>query len=115
MRVKRAVIDSLNLSSGSVEDIYNDEKYFSIITVKSIGVHEPDLWKKEFGKLPARNIVEAKILYTNIGLAIPLKRYAVSPQMQTIEFAGLHGYNERSKWLTMLLRENGVNYKIQGL
>jgi len=105
MRYKRAKIDSLNLSSESVEDAYNDKKYHNIITAKSIGSFEPELWKKEFSKPLTRNMVEAKILYTDTGLKIPLKRYAVSPQMQTIEFAGLHGYNDRSKWLTVLLRD----------
>jgi hypothetical protein len=107
MRYKRAKIDSLNLSSESVEDIYNDKKYHNIITAKSIGVFEPELWKKELGKPLTRNMVEAKILYTMTGLKIPLKRYAVSPKMQTIEFAGLHGYNDndRSKWLMALLRD----------
>ena len=112
MRVKRAVIDSLNLSSYDVEKMF-DSKDYIIEPVKSIGVFEPKRWSETFGKPLAKKkngkwvtpIKEAKILHTYTGLTIPLKRFISNQQMQTIEFAGLHGYNERSKWLTMLLRD----------
>ncbi len=104
MRYKRAVIDSLNLTNKSFEQLFTCSDYI-IEAIKSIGVFEPKRWSETYGKPLTRNIIEAKILHTHTGLTIPLKRYAVSPQMQTIEFAGLYGYNERSKLLMALLRD----------
>lgn len=98
------MIDSLNLSSNDIDIVFDSDDYI-IEPVKSIGVFEPKRWSETFGKPLTRNIIEASILHTHTGLTIPFKRYAVSPQMRTIEFAGLHGYNERSKWLTELLRD----------
>lgn len=99
---KNAIIDSINFSSSSFEDFFDSDNYH-IITVKGIGFFNPKLWIKTFGKPLTQNIIEAKIIFTNLGLTIPLKRYAINPQMQTIEFAGLHGYNEKSKLLKELL------------
>jgi len=104
-RKQRAKIDSLNLSSYDIQSLFSSDDYI-IEPVKSIGVFEPKRWSETFGKPLTRNIIEASILHTYTGLTLPLKRYAVSPQKQTIEFAGLHGYNERSKWLTVLLGDN---------
>lgn len=97
-------IDSLNLSHYSFEQLFNNEDYI-IVTVKSIGIFEPKLWLDTFGKSLTKNIIEAKIIYTNTGLAIPLKRYSINPKMQTIEFAGMYRYDEKSKLLRELLRE----------
>ena len=36
---------------------------------------------------------------------LPIKRYAVSPHKQTLEFAGLHSYDDRSKLLSELLNK----------
>jgi hypothetical protein len=42
--------------------------------------------------------VEAKILFTNTGLTLPLKRFSKNQTMQTLEIAGLYGYNEKSDY-----------------
>jgi hypothetical protein len=104
MRYKRAEIDSLNLSSKSLQQLFTCSDYI-IEDIKTFGVFEPKEWVRTFGKPLKRNIIEAKILHTLTGLTIPLKRFNRSPQNQTIEFAGLHGYNERSKLLKQVLRD----------
>lgn len=101
----RAYIDSINLSSPELENVFDDKEHYSIEEVKSIGTFEPHRWREAFEAPLTRNIVEAKILHIDTGLEIPLKTYAVSPKMQTIEFAGLKGYNERSRLLNGTLRE----------
>ena len=105
MRYKRAVIDSLNLSSFDIEKCFTDKEHYIIEPIKSIGVFEPKEWIKTFGKSLNGSTIEAKIIHTHAGLTIPLKRHARSPQNQTIEFAGLHGYNDRSKLLNQELRD----------
>lgn len=100
----KGVIDSINFSSETIEDLFCDEDYI-IEVVKSHSVFEPERWSKTFKKALTRNIVEAKILHTNLGLTLPIKRYAVTPQKQTLEFAGLHGYDEYSRLLRELLKE----------
>ncbi len=97
----KGVIDSLNFSSLKMESYFSDDENYSIETVKSIGVFEPDRWVQEFKKPLTRNIVEAKILHTSSGLVLPIKRHSRSQKKQVIEFAGLHAYTERA----MLLRE----------
>ena len=99
----KGVIDSFNFSSSQMESYFLDNENYSIETVKSIGIFEPDRWVQEFKKPLTRNIVEAKILHTSTGLALPIKRQSRSQKMQVIEFAGLRGYNERSKLLRELL------------
>ena len=105
MRYKRAVCDSLNLSDNHLEAILIHSEDYIIETVKSKGRFEPGRWSKTFGKALSKNIIEAKIIHTYLGLTLPLKTFAVSPQNQTLEFAGLHGYNERSKLLVTTLDE----------
>jgi len=105
MRYKRAKIDSLNLSAYNFENIFPDKEHYIIETIKGIDNFNPKEWLKTFGKPLTRNIVEAKIIYTNSGISIALKRFSVNPQKQTIEFAGLQGYNERSKFLKWVLRD----------
>ena len=98
----QGVIDSLNFSSSHLEDYFFNSDYI-IVAAKNIGEFNPDLWKKEFKKSLTQNIVEAKILYTTTGLALPIKRHSRSQSKQTLEFAGLHGYNDKSKLLRELL------------
>jgi len=100
----KGVIDSLNFSSSDLEALFVKEDY-NIEIVKSIGVFEPKRWKEAFNNSLTRNIVEAKILHTSTGLELPIKRHSRSQTKQTLEFAGLHGYNEKSKFLSVLLKE----------
>lgn len=97
-------IDSLNFNSQDLEIIFDNEDY-TIETVKSRWIFEPKRWREAFGKALTKNIIEAKILHTHKGLELPIKRFAVSPKSQTIEFAGLNGYNERSEILKELLKD----------
>jgi len=101
MKVK-GVIDSLNFSSSDLEALFMNDDY-NIETVKSISVFEPERWKKAFNSSLTRSVVEAKILHTSTGLELPIKRHSRSQTKQTLEFAGLHGYNEKSKFLSELL------------
>ena len=106
MRYKRALIDSLNLADTSMESIFiHNKDDYTIEAVKTKSVFNPLVWRKAFGSSLTRNIIEAKIIHTYLGLEIPLKTFAPTPQSQTVEFAGLQGYNERSKFLLQHLRE----------
>jgi len=105
MRYKRANIDSLNLSSGTMESIFIYHSDYTIEPVKTKSLFNPKVWSESFSKSLTRNITEAKIIHTYLGLKIPLKTFAVSPKSQTLEFAGLYGYNERSQLLVQTLRE----------
>lgn len=100
----KGVIDSMNFGSFNLESLFNNDDYI-IEDVKTIGVFNPKRWTETFGKPLARNIIEAKIIHTSTGLTIPLKRFASAKDIQVIEFAGLHGYNEKSKLLKSLLIE----------
>ncbi len=75
--------------------IYNSN--YQIEIVKRKGKFIPKRWSETFGRALKRNIIEAKIIHTNLGLDLPLKTFSVTPKSQTLEFAGLHGYNERSQ------------------
>ena len=108
--MQRGVIDSMNFSSEHLEDYFFSDDYI-IQTIKSISIFEPKIWLQTFKKSLTRNIVEAKILHTSTGLMLPIKRYAISPHKQTLEFAGLQGYNDKSKLLSELL--NGLLEHIQ--
>lgn len=103
MKPIKAKIDSINFSSEYIEDIFCNEDYI-IETVKSIGVFNPKRWREAFKKPLTRNIIEAKILHTSTGLELPIKRYSRSQSKQVLEFAGLHGYNDKSKLLNELLK-----------
>ena len=98
----KGVIDSMNFSSSHLEDYFLNDDYI-VETIKSVSVFEPKRWKETFKKSLTRNIIEAKILHTSTGLMLPIKRYSISPQKQTLEFAGLQGYNDKSKLLNGLL------------
>ena len=97
MRCKRANIDSLNLSDSHIESIFIHSEDYIIETVKNKNTFNPERWVQEFGKPLTRNIIEAKIIHTHRGLCLPLKTFASTPLMQTVEFAGFWGYNERSE------------------
>ena len=97
-------IDSMNFSSTHLEEYLNNGNYI-VERVKGIGVFEPQVWSDTFKKPLTRNIVEAKILHTSTGLTVPIKRHSVSQDRQTLEFAGLHGFNDRSNLLSDLLKE----------
>lgn len=103
MQVK-GIIDSLNFSSTHLEAYLTSENYI-IETVKSISVFTPKRWIEEFKKPLSRNIIEAKILHTSTGLTLPIKRFSISQDKQTLELAGLHGYNYKSKLLSGLLND----------
>lgn len=105
MRYKRASIDSLNLSGEHIEALFIRHKDYRIEVVKSKSVFEPNKWKETFGKKLTPNIIDARIVYTYLGVKLPLKTFAATPNRQTLEFAGLHGYNERSRLLVQTLNE----------
>ena len=105
MKPRVAVLDSLNFSSSNLEALFLDKQKYNIEEVKSIGVFEPQRWLEEFGKPLTRNIKEAKILHTDTGLALPIKRFSSRQDKQTLEFAGLHSYNDKSKDKRELLSE----------
>ena len=105
MRYKRANIDSLNLASETMETIFFYNKNYIIETVKSKHIFNPKVWSRAFGKALTKNIINAKIIHTYLGLKLPLKTFSVTPKSQTLEFAGLYGYNERSKYLLLHLQE----------
>jgi len=107
MKVK-GHIDSMNFSGTHLED-YFTSKAFIVEVVKSRGIFEPHRWLEEFGKPLTRNIVEAKILHTQTGLTLPLKRFSTSQNKQTLEFAGLKGYREKSNLLMELLNNLWVD------
>ncbi len=88
-----------------MESIFIYNKNYIIEAVKTKSEFKPKVWSSTFGKALTRNIIEAKIIHTNLGLTLPLKTFAVMPKRQTLEFAGLHGYNERSKLLMQHLQE----------
>ena len=105
MRYKRVNIDSLNLSDEHLEAMFIYNENYSIQSVKSSTVFEPKEWSETFGKPLKKNIIEAKIIHTYRGISLPLKTFSRSPLRQTLEFAGLHGYNERSNTLLITFTE----------
>jgi len=104
MKPRVGIIDSLNFSSKILESYFDNGDY-NIQVVKSVSVFEPILWREAFKKALTRNIIEAKILHTTTGLMLPMKRFSTSKDKQTVEFAGVHGYNEKSSLLNELLKE----------
>ncbi len=105
MRYKRAHIDSLCLSGLQVEAVFIHNPNYEIEIVKSKVVFLPKVWRDAFRKTLQRCQIEAKIIHTHLGLMLPLKTYSRTPLSQTVEFAGLHGYNERSQLLQQTLKE----------
>jgi len=88
-----------------MESIFIYHSDYTIESVKTKSVFSPKVWSETFGKALKRNIIEAKIIHTYLGLTLPLKTFSVTPKSQTVEFAGLHGYNERSQLLVQTLNE----------
>ena len=88
-----------------MESIFIYHSDYTIEPVKTKSVFKPLVWRKAFNESLKKHIIEAKIIHTYLGLKIPLKTYSRSQEMQVIEFAGLHGYNERSKYLLQHLHE----------
>ena len=103
MKVK-GVVDSMNFCSEHLESYFINDNYI-IEVVKSIGIFKPDRWKEEFKSSLTRSTVEAKILHTSTGLMLPIKRHNRSQTKQTLEFAGLHSYSDKSKLLSELLSD----------
>lgn len=97
-------IDSMNICGEFLENYFDNDDCI-IETVKSVGIFDKKRWIETYGKPLMRHIVEAKILHTSSGLTIPMKRHSVSPNKQTLELAGLHGYNDKSKLLSELLSD----------
>ena len=110
MRVKIiGKIDSLSLRSDDFEQLFRSENYI-IETVKSVGIFEPRLWREYFKSPLTKSIIEAKVLHTSTGLTIALKRYNRSPTKQTLDIAGLQGYDEKSKLLNDFLEVHFLEF-----
>jgi len=101
MKVK-GVIDSLNFSSNHLEDYFESDDYI-IEPIKGIGVFKPNRWLEVYNKPLTRNIIEAKLLHTSMGLVLPIKRYSTKKDKQVLEFAGLNRYDEISIYKRELL------------
>lgn len=102
-------IDSIDLRSKDFSQLFTSEDYI-IEVAKSIGIFEPKLWKETFKKGLTKNIIEAKILHTSSGLTIPLKRYNRSPTKQTLDIAGLQGYDEKSELLNSFFEAHFLKF-----
>jgi len=102
-------IDSISFRSENFEQLFTSEDYI-IEIVKSIGVFLPSLWKETFKKPLTKSIIEAKILHTSTGLTIALKRYNRSPKMQTLDIAGLCGYDDKSELLNDFLESHFLEF-----
>lgn len=88
-----------------MEAIFIHHEDYIIENVKDRSVFQPKRWAETFRRALTKNVVEAKIIHTHLGLTLPLKVFAVTPKSQTVEFAGLHGYNERSEMLLQTLED----------
>lgn len=100
----KGMIDSINFSNINLMSRFDDDKLI-IEPIKGIGIFEPTRWVEAFGKPLTKNIIEANIIHSESGLEVPLKRYSVSPKKETIEFAGVNGYTEKSNLLKELLQQ----------
>ena len=109
------VIDSLNFTDEHLEALFIFHGNYSINKVKGKGdIYKPNEWfeafKKPMGKIKNGKLyfpfIEACII-TDKGSSVkfPLKVYARSPKSQTVEFAGVNGYTERSEVLKYNLLE----------
>lgn len=92
------VIDSVNLRGENLEGFFIHHEHYSIEVVKSKDKFNHEVWSGTFNKSLTRNIVRACIIHTHLGLSLPLKTQSRNKK-PVVEFAGLHGYNERSKLL----------------
>lgn len=105
----KGVIDSLSLRSEEIETLFSSKDYI-IETAKSVGVFEPKIWRDYFKKPFNKSIIEAKILHTSTGLTIALKRYNRSPTKQSLDIAGLQGYDDKSKLLKMFFDAHFLDF-----
>lgn len=96
-------MDSLSLRSDDFSQLFTSADYI-IVVAKSVGIFEPKLWSDTFKKSLTKSIIDAKILHTSTGLTIALKRYNRSPTKQTLDIAGLCGYDDKSKHLNDFLK-----------
>jgi len=115
MRVKKGIIDSLNFKDNHLEALFINRGNYTLNKVKGKGdIYKPKEWVEAFGKEMGKikngklyfPFVEA-IIISDKGSSIkfPLKKYTWSSKSQTVEFAGLHGYTDRSKGLKYILME----------
>jgi hypothetical protein len=102
-------IDSISLRSENFEQMFTSEDYI-IVIAKGIGIFEPKLWRDTFKKPLTKSITEAKILHTSTGLTIALKRYNRSPIKQTLDIAGLQGYDDKAKDLKAFLEAHFLEF-----
>jgi hypothetical protein len=102
-------IDSVSLRSENIERLFTSKDYI-IVVVKSVGIFEPKLWSDTFKKALTKSIIEAKILHTSMGLTIALKRYNRSPRVQTLDIAGLQGYDNKSELLNDFLEAHFLEF-----
>ncbi len=102
-------IDSISLRSEDFSRLFTSEDYI-IEVVKSVGIFEPSLWIETFKKGLTKSIIEAKILHTSTGLTVALKRYNRSPTKQTLDIAGLQGYDEKSELLKEFLKSHFLEF-----
>ena len=89
------MIDSLNVSDNHLEAMFIYDDDYSIETVKSKAVFVPSVWSETFGKSLKKNIIEAKIIHTHLGLTLPLKTFAVTPLRQTVQKTHQTGHLSR--------------------
>jgi hypothetical protein len=99
MKYKKVYIDSLNLSGRDMGSIFWYDENYLIEDIKTLSTFKPRRWLETFGKSLTKNIFRAKIVHTHLGLTLPLKTFGVTKKYQTLELAGLYGYNERSTLL----------------
>lgn len=102
-------IDSISLRSDDFEMMFTSEDYI-IVAAKSVGIFKPKLWSDTFKKGFTKSIIEAKILHTSTGLTIALKRYNRSPTKQTLDIAGLQGYDDKSELLKNFLEAHFLEF-----
>lgn len=102
-------IDSISLRSKDFEKMFTSEDYI-IVTVKGVGIFKPKLWSDTFKKSLTKSIIEAKILHTSTGLTIALKRYNRSPTKQTLDIAGLQGYDDKARDLNNFFKAHFLEF-----
>ena len=105
MRVKKANIDSLHISDEHFISMFEYHKDFKLETVKSRGVFNPKEWFSTFGKSLTRNITEATIVHTHLGLTLSLITHSRSQAVQVLAFAGLQRYTDYSRLLKIHLKD----------
>ncbi|QFR42408.1 hypothetical protein [Sulfurimonas xiamenensis] len=102
-------IDSISLRSENFEQMFTSDNYI-IVTVKGVGIFEPKLWRDAFKQRLTKSIIEAKILHTSTGLTIALKRYNRSLTKQTLDIAGLRGYDDKAMDLNNFLQSHFLEF-----